>query len=350
MRKMKKPPAEELRKKKEEPLAEGLQIAVPTDSRGRLWSKMSDEEMVEYAKKVMKKKGITRKIKLIKADHPLYEGLRKRRLIDKIEFEEEPRSWKNVSDKEIIELARKLMNEHGILLKKELYHLDRGLHSILYKRGLLGEVGFEERQRSWENMSNVEVIEFVKRLMKTEKITGKTEFEKFDRGLFGVLRRRGLLDEVGFEEKKRKHRSWKDMDNEEIVEYTKKSMEKEGIQHKDELVKLDRGLYSVLYRRNLLGEVGFVEKQRDRRSWKDMDNEGIIEIARNLIKEKGITLRGEFRSVDSGLYEILRKREIVELAFADADQQKTDLARDAVIDALDAFAANDNNSAEDDVA
>ena len=37
---------------KKEPLAEGLQFTVPTDSAGRrLWSRMRNEEIVELAKK-----------------------------------------------------------------------------------------------------------------------------------------------------------------------------------------------------------------------------------------------------------------------------------------------------------
>jgi hypothetical protein len=54
---------------------------------------------------------------------------------------------------------------------------------------------------------------------------------------------------------------------------------------------------------------------------------------------------------DRGLYQILRKKGLLDRAFAQIDQQKEDRARDAVIDALEAFgAANDNSKLEDDVA
>ena len=237
MRKLQKPLVAEAKTSKKKPLAEGLQIEVPTDSQGRrLWSKMSDKQITEYARRVVGEKGIIGRTELSKADTGLYQVLRKKQLLDNVGFEERYRSWRDMEDEEIVELARKLMEERGISGKKELERSDTGLHS--------------------------------------------------------VLRARGLLDEVGFKQKRRNERSWKDMSDEEIVEY-----------------------------------------------------------ARKVIEENKIISRRKLRSTDGGLYFILYRRGLLDRAFARIDQQKTDQARDAVIDALEAFTvANDNAISEDDVA
>ncbi len=291
MRKMKKPPAEELRKRKEEPLAEGLQIVVPTDSRGRLWSKMSDEQIVEF--------------------------------------------------------AQKFMEENEITGKRELKKADSGLCYVLRRRGLNDEVGFVEKQRKvrpWKNMSDEQIIEFAKKSMKEKKITRRKGLKKADPGLYNILRKRGLNDEVGFEDK---IRYWKDMNDEEIVEFAQKFMEENEITGKRELKKADSGLYNVLREKGLLNKVGFVEKLR---RWMDLSNDELVEFAKNWMKENAINRRVDMEDNDDGIYCALRKRGLLDRAFADIEQQKNDLARDAVIDALEAFAANDNDSAEDDVA
>ncbi len=413
MRKMKKPPAEELRKKKEEPLAEGLQIIVPADSIGRrLWKKLSDEqivalvrktmeengisgrkelertdrglygilhrrgllgeiefeqkirswkdmsdvEIVRFAQKVMQQKGITGRHEMEKADPGLYSILSGRVLLEEVGFErkrKKGRSWKGMSNDEIIEFAMKVIEEQGIADKGEFFTSDPGLHSILRKRGLLNEVGLERkvrRKRSWKGMSDVEVVDYAKRVMKKKGITGKHKLEKADHGLYNALGQKGLLDRVGFEEKRKEERSWKDMSNEEIVEYARKVMERQGITGRSELDRFDSGLYGILRKRKLLEDVGFEVKRGTLRSWRDMDNDEIIRYAKKAIREEGISGRYELDKFDSGLYSILKRRGLVDRAFAQLDQQIEEQARDAVIDALEAFAANDNNSAEDDVA
>ncbi len=413
MRKMKKPPAEELRRRKEEPLAEGLQVEVPTDSRGRrLWSKLTDEQVVDHAKKVMKKDGLNGKKELATNYSGLYLVLRKRELLDEVGFEEKikksrpwkdmsddeiveyakkfmgekgisgreelqktdvglyfilrrrklveeigfetkirkRRSWKDMSDDEIVGYAKRVMEKKGIAGKKDLSTADGGLYAVLRKRGLLEDVGFKKKikkGRSWISMNNDKIVEFARRVMNEKKISGRGELEKADLGLYNILRKRGLLDEVGFEEK---IRFWKDVSDEEIIELTKKVILEKGISRRHELEKADRGLYNILKKRGLLEDVGFDEKRGELRSWKDMDDEEIVEFARKRMEEKEITRRIDLDKADGGLYGILKRRKLVDRAFAHIDQQQKDTARDAVIDALEAFAANDNDSAEDDVA
>jgi len=218
------------------------------------------------------------------------------------------------------------------------------LYRILSRRGLLEEIVFEEKHRSWKDMSNDEIVGYAKKVMEEKRITGRKDLKKADPGLYLVLRERVLLDEVGFQDKQR---SWKSVSNEEIVELAKKVMEEKRITGRKDLKKADHGLYNILIRRGLVKEIEFDGK---RKNWKDMSDEKIVEFAREIIGENSISRRSELSKADPRLYSVLKRRGLVDLTFARIDQQKYDQARDAVIDALDAFAANDNASAEDDVA
>ncbi len=311
---------------------------------------MTDEQIIDFARKVMKEKEITGRKDLSKTDCGLYGALQRRGLLEKVGFEEKrrtERSWKDMNDNEVVELARKVMEEKKVTGREELRKADSGLYSILIRREVHGKIGFEENHRSWKDLSDEEVIEFAKKLMVKKKINNKTGIKNADSRLYQVLRRRGLLDEIGCEEKRRKDRSWKDMNDEEVIEFAKKLMNENGISKKGKLKELDQGIYQVLRERGLLSRVGFEEKQRH---WKDMSNEEIVEYARKMMEENGITKRKELEKADSGLYSILQRRGLFDRTFASIDQKKDNQARDAVIDALEAFAANDNNNAEDDVA
>jgi len=328
----------------------GLLEEIGFDDKLRSWVRMSDEDVLESARMAICENALVGRRDLEMTDGCLYDALRKRGLLDLLEFEGAKRSWKDMSDEEIIEHARKVLRENKITCRSELGNIDSRIYSILTRRGLLDKVGFEKKQkkaRSWEGMSNDEIIEFTRNLMKERQINIKAELKKVDSGLYGTLQRRGLLDEVGFEEKTRKRRSWKSMTDEEIIELAKKTMKENGIVCKKDLRKHDSGLLFILNRRKLAGRIGFVEKQR---SWKHMSNEEVVDFARKIILERSIYGRKELFTSDPGLYSILHKRGLLDRAFANVDQQKADRARDAVIDALEAFVANDNNSAEDDVA
>jgi len=292
MRKMQKPPAREAKTSKKEPLAEGLQIVVPTDSRGRrLWSKMTKEEIFNFARTQIEKRGIARREELRKVDCGLFDALRRRDILGELRFKEKTRSWRDISDEEIIELARETMKENGISERQELNKIDQGLYSILRRRGLLDEVGFEDKLRAWRNMRD-----------------------------------------------------------EEVIDHTKEVMEKEGLNGKRELRDADPGLYTILWRRGLLGKIDFSDKTKKKRYWKGINDDELLELAGKLLEKREIVGRGELQRNDSGLYKILNERGLLDQVFARIEQQKTGSARDAVIGALEAFAANDNNSAEDEVA
>ncbi|MFH1684882.1 MAG: hypothetical protein ABH983_01110 [Candidatus Micrarchaeota archaeon] len=290
MRKLQRPPVGKPREKKQEPLAEGLQVVISTGPKGsRLWSKLTDKEIVEYATKLMKEKGICGKIDLCNEDQGLYNILHRRGLISKIGFDEKARAWREMSDEEIIELAMKVMKENNVTGKKELSRADRGVYEILRRRKLLAKINFTnkckwEDRRSWSRMEDKDIVRFARKVIKEKKITGRSELAKADSGLYEALRERGLLDEVGFEEKYR--------------------------------------------------------------SWNDMSDGKLVEFAKSIVKEKRITERNELQKADSGLYTILRKRGLLDHVFGQIEQQKTDNARQDVIDALTKFVNNEKPEVE----
>jgi len=88
----------------------------------------------------------------------------------------------------------------------------------------------------------------------------------------------------------------------------------------------------------LLEEVGFEERRRKQRSWKKMSDDEIVEFAKRAMEEKEIGSRKELENTDGGLYNVLWRRGLLDSVFANIEKQRTDQARDAVIDALTKFA------------
>ncbi|MBU1681907.1 hypothetical protein KKE38_03740 [Candidatus Micrarchaeota archaeon] len=343
MKRLQKPPVGKTREKKKEPLAEGLQT-FPTDYIGRiLWGRINDEQIVKIAQKLMEEKGVNGREELIKVDSKLYGALRRRRLLGEIGFVEKQRSWKDMNDEDIIEYAMKLMNAKGICEKSGLCAEDQGLYNILHRRGLIRKIEFDEKARVWREMSDEEIIELAMKVMKEKNVTGKKELSRADRGVYEILSRRGLLAKINFTDKCkwRDRRSWSKMSDTEIVEFARGVMEENEISGKRELAKADNGLYTILYKRGLLDEVEFDNKRRKQRSWKNKNDDEVVEFAQKHMLEEKITGRMELQKADPGLYVTLRQRGLLDRAFAHVEQQRTEKARDAVIDALTKFAATD---------
>jgi len=167
--------------------------------------------------------------------------------------------------------------------------------------------------------------------------------KKNDRGVYLALGERGLFGQVGFGKKQRKARLWKEMSDEEIVGFARKLMKEKDICTRRDLHHEDPGLYAILRKRDLSTKIEF---KRGKRSWAVLNDREVIEIARKVIEEKEINRRSELENADSGLYSVLLRRDLVDLAFAGRDQQKNEEARDAVIDALEAFSTAEDNGGE----
>ena len=319
----------DVRKKTRDPKREvqniGLLVegAIPLNKHGQKnWLSLSDNQLLQHARDFMKEKGISGRSQLQKADNGLYESLRTRKLLAKIDFEDKHRDWFSLGDDELIQYAREFMKKKEITGKYELENVDCGLYEVLRRRKLLAKVGFEQKQRekrNWSTMNNEQLIQHTQDFMKENGITGKRQLKKADPGLYNTLRKRNLLSKVGFEQKRREFRDWLSLTNDKLIQHAQAFIKEKGIIGRHELEKADRGLYNVLRQRKLIEKVGFEEKQRD---WSSMSNNQIVQYSQEFMKEKGITGKAQLHKADLGLYQVLWKRDLLSLVFADIDQAK----------------------------
>ncbi len=232
-------------------------------------------------------------------------------------------------DDEVIDFARKSIEEHGFRNKKELSETDSGLYSILSKRKLLDKVVFEECFRRWG--TDEEVLEAARTFIEENGIKNRCRLEKADSGLYSVLRSRKLLDAVCFKER-RELREWGSDEN--VLGIARRFIEEEGIKNRKGLETADQGLYHVLARRGLLDGMTF-EKRLKHRKWGT--DEELVGFAMGFMGENGILGRSELKNADYGLYQVLTARKLLDHVFASIDQDKHQQAVHGVLDAMDRF-------------
>ena len=290
---------------------------ISLDSRGRKnWVKMSDEEIVEHAKRFMKEKEITYRKELEKANLGLLLTLQRRKLLHKIGLKrkrKERRDWSSISDDELVLYAKSIIKEKGIIGLTELYNADHALYEALRKRALLDKFGFERRhreRRDWFPMSDDELIHYTQSFVKEKEITKKSELKKSDTGLFMVLRRRTLLSKIVFEGK---HKDWQSMNEIQLVEYAQTILKEKGISGRYELQKATPGLYNILRKKLLLDKIVFEQKRRE---WSSRSDDELVQYAQSFMKETEITRRCELKKFDFGLFKALLRRNLLSYIFS----------------------------------
>jgi len=309
-----------------EPLAEG---AIPLNkNKTRKWNMLSDEALIIFADNFLEKNDLSEKFDLVKADVGLYIVLRRRKLLSRVRFvgkRMKQRKWKLMNDTELLGYTKEAMERARLSGKKELAVTDPGLYEELRKRTLLEQVGFVPLHK-WYLLSDVELVTHVREFMRINNISGRTRLFKVNGGLYNVLRKRNLLDEVGFGEKRMKQRSWASMSNPQLVEFALEYMEEKRITGRKQLENADPRLYDALRRRNLLDKISSKKKRRDPREWSSMTGSQIIMYARDLIADNGIKGRTQLSKFDTGLYEALRKKNLLDHLFpAPAKQSESEL-------------------------
>ncbi len=301
MRRIERPPADEIRKRKTalamEPMAEW--IAQLNENGKRDWKSMTDSEVLDYARKAIEKGGTGFRQDLKNADSGLHEILRKRNLLGKLEFGKKQKRWG--SDEEVVGIARKLIAEKGVRNPSGLQKENFGLYKVLWKRRLLGKLIFREKQRKWG--SDEEVVGIARKLVEEKEIRNPRGLEKADAGLYQILVRRNLVEEVGFE-KMRKVRKWGP--DEEVIGIAKNLVQERRIRCPEELNEADTGLYQVLRKRNLFGQVGF---ERIQRVWGS--DEKVLEEVRKAIEGRKIKNPKELEKSDPKMYDVLRRRKLL---------------------------------------
>lgn len=237
------------------------------------------------------------------------------------------RDWARISDDELAAFAQEFVDGNGIKNRLGLAKKDPGLCRTLRRRGLLGWICFEKSKRAFGDDS--ELLELARSYVKSEGIESRRGLEKADISMYYALLRRGLLDAVSFE---RGRRSWDT--EQDILQFAEKIIKDKGIQSSRKLEEEDSGLVQALRKRGLLRSLGLKMKPRPR-TW-DSDRE-LLEYARRQIEEMGIRGRHWLEKADSGLYQALRYRKLLDAVFSRAESENRKDAVDAVINAAETF-------------
>lgn len=251
------------------------------------------------------------------------------------------REWKNMGDDELVALAKRFVQENAIRKRTDIQKMDMGLYMVLWRRNLLDHIGVGKRKRrekrDWALMSDQDLVAFAKGFVEKNGISKRADLEETDQGLYQILKKRRLLERVGFRVEKRDLRDWASMDDDELVAFARKVVEEKGICKRNELHMDNNGLYKALWRRKLLDEIG-LEKKETRR-WDTMGDEELISIAQKAIVEEGIRSRHGLRKQDNRLFLVLRRRALLGSVFCDIKCSDREEAIQQVMEGLQEFSS-----------
>lgn len=297
----------------------------------RQWGSLSDDEIVERARELKIDRGIGRRSELAKEDGGLYTVLIRRSLMENVGFEKWQMDLASKTDDELVGFAREAIKERKISGRTELCRTMSKLYDALRKRKLLDKLGFEEKYRKWTSMSDDELAGFAKRFIEEKKIGGRKELEKADVGLYCALKKRKLLGGFGREEKKR---GWSGMSDDKLVEHAQNFMDANGVRWRKDLAKVDGGMYNALVKRKLINRVHF---EKERRSWASLSEKELVEHARTFLKENGISSKHDLKKADRGLHLILRKKKLIDEVFSLINSHNQSRALAQIIESVREF-------------
>jgi len=275
-----------------------------------------DQEVLAVARHFIQENGIRNRIGLEEADCGLYNVLRLRRLLDFVGLDDKRQSRNWGDDEEVLAIARKLIEEKGIMNRKMLEKVDRGLLDVLSKRKLLDSIRFEKRQQWRRWGTDGEVLGFARKLMEEKGIRSPSGLERVDSGLHAVLMKRKLLDSLEFDEKRETRKYGTD---EEVLGLAQKLIDENGIKSPSGLNMADSGLHQVLLRRGLVDLIKF-EKRQIQQEWGS--REEILEIASRFIEENKIRRPSDLDRVNKKLYQALWRRQLLDTVFAPIRQRQ----------------------------
>lgn len=318
------------RRRMQEPLVEGV-IEIPRAKDGKkLWGRLSDEQLIAHTRALMRKHNISGRWDLGKLNGSIYQALARRGLMEEVGFKPKNRNWTRMGNDEILEQAKTFIEKKGIISREELRKTDCGLCQVLSSRRLLerlfDEANIERKyiegtsipidkrgRKIWREVDDDTIVKYIQQVMEKHRLTRISMLQAVDNGLYQVVKARKLYSKCGFR-KRRTMGRWKGKSDEQIIEEAEKTIEKNGIMSRTELIRVDRGLYDILRERKLFGKLGFraIKKQR---KWSKMTDDEVIEYAKKVVEEEGLKMKSEIHGVDSGLYSILLKRKILDRVF-----------------------------------
>ena len=158
-------------------------------------------------------------------------------------------------------------------------------------------------QRDWDSLSDGQLVKYGQSFMKEKSLKWRTDIHKIDRGLYNILWMRNLLAKIG----PIRRIDWKTLDDGQLVQNARDYMKKNHIARICKLKNINKGLYEALLARKLTKIFG-EPKIRPKRDWVSLPDDQLIQLAKSLIQINNVTTRNELIIADSGLHEVLRKR------------------------------------------
>ncbi|MEW6721641.1 MAG: hypothetical protein AB1324_00095 [Candidatus Micrarchaeota archaeon] len=216
--------------------------------------------------------------------------------------------FQGMGDRELLEFADARIAEKGYARRTELKSGDPNLYRHLSGRGMLGKLKFSKDRRSWKSLDDEEVLGLAMKKMNRAKIDSSAALQQADNGLYHELWERGLLAKLPFTPRKRRDRDWASMTDGDVAADCQDFISREGIANKRMLQDADIGRYNILYSRGLLAEVRF---PKARRCWASKSDSQVLVRARREIAERGLKSKDELREADLGLYLALRQRKLL---------------------------------------
>ena len=323
-------PKEMLRPATKEPLVESARKSSRKRKPRRNWKAMEDAELVAYAREFVGKNEILDKQSLKKKYWGLYDKLRSRKLLGRIGFPNGRRRWSALKDGEVIQIARRTIEENGLRRLAELRALDVGLYNVIQKRKLTEVLGLK-KQRKWSKMDDAKLIRFAQNLVDSANIRNQTGLKRHDPGLHGTLVQRRLIGSVKFKAKKR---SWAELSGDEVLQRAKTYIKKEGISTISELRLADSGMYAALHSRGMFEDLGLAK----RREWAPKSDMQIVLHAQRVLEILDITSKSELTEADAGLYQVLYTRGLLPAAFSKVKSKKQQDGLVEISDAVEEFA------------
>ncbi len=317
MRRIERPPVEASANAKTaipaEPLGEGI---LNRKRPNGFFLNMKDAELLDYARRKMAERGIRILSDLEKAERGCIAILRKRGLLGEVGFLAVRRKWE--SDDEVLAKAERTIRDSRVKNPKELNDLDHNLYITILRRGLNGRLEYPQKSRRWG--TDDEVLAEARNVVEKNRIRSPFALAKFDKGLYKVLCKRGLLEKVELSGRREiKPRGFfKKMADHELVEYAKRVITEKAARKLSELQKSHAGMCRELKSRGLLDKAGFAGRRRTR-SW-GTDGEVLAE-AREFIRKNAISSSKELIRADQGLYAVLVRRKLTGQVFTNLEQE-----------------------------
>ncbi|MAH51615.1 hypothetical protein CMI37_37710, partial [Candidatus Pacearchaeota archaeon] len=256
----------------------------------RNFARESDEGLIEQVKE--KYSGKSPK-EVQNNDNGLYQVLVERDLIgDLVESDVLVRRQRNFRSMNDEQLSSHIKDNYKGKSPTELKNEDDSLYQVLVRRDLIKKLVenriLKRKIRNFNQVSNEELLEYVRDNYEGRNIV---EFREVDGSLYGVLKRKGLIDKLVnmkvLKRKKRKYGLFDEMNNDELMDYTKRF---HNGQSPSKILEENQILYGRLMQCNLIDVLvdnGIIVRKRHHNPYRDVND--ALRCAEDLMENLGLS-------------------------------------------------------------